>query len=150
MTAIRPATAADIAPLVAMGERFYHRSPFAAAVAYSPDAVANIIAEVMDVGVALVAESGGVVVGGIMGICRAPWFSDDLCAIEMAWWVDDAARGTTGVRLHRAFEQWAQGQGAAAVVLSDLVLADTAPAGPLYDRLGYACAERSHIRRLVA
>lgn len=150
MTAIRPATAADIGPLVEMGERFYHRSPFAAAVAYSPEDVANIIAEVMDAGVVLVAESAGELVGGIMGICRPPWFSADPCAIEMAWWVDDAARGTVGLRLHRAFEAWARDQGAAAVVLSDLVLADTAPAGPLYDRLGYACAERSHIRRLVA
>lgn len=148
---IRPAIEADIAELVALGERFFAASPFADFAPYDRGAVRALVEGAMRDGVVLVALDGAAIVGGIMGVLRGPWFAPSApCAIELAWWVDPHARGTAGVRLYRAFESWAHEQGAIAVVMSDLVVGGDSPAAMLYDRLGYTLAERSHVKRLAA
>lgn len=150
--AIRHATAADLTPLVALGSRFFEASPFATIAAFDAAAVRALVEQAMAGGVVLVAtDDDGAVVGGIMGTITGPWFAPTVpCAVEVAWWVDEHARGMVGIRLYRAFEAWAREQGARAVVMSDLVTGGEAPAGVLYNRLGYTLAERSHIKRLAA
>lgn len=149
--AIRPAIPADVPELVALGARFFAASPFAEVAPYDPGAVRALVEGAMHDGVVLVALDDVAVVGGIMGVLRGPWFAPSApCAVELAWWVDEAARGSVGVRLYRAFEAWAREHGAVAVVMSDLVVGGDAPAAALYARLGYTLAERSHIKRLAA
>lgn len=148
---IRHATADDLDALVALGERFHAASPFATVAAYEPDAVRALVAEAMRVGVVLVAAEDGAIVGGLMGVRQGPWFAPSApCAVELAWWVDEPARGTAGVRLYRAFEVWAREQGVSAVVMSDLVVNGEPSTGALFDRLGYTMTERSHIKRIAA
>lgn len=148
---VRRAIPADVDQLVELGARFFEASPFSEVAAYDSGAVRALVEGAMRDGVVLVALDGVSVVGGIMGVLRGPWFAPSApCAIELAWWVDEHARGTAGVRLYRAFEAWALEQGALAMVMSDLVVGGETPAAALYERLGYTLAERSHIKRLAA
>lgn len=152
MCQIRPATHDDLDAMVAMGERFFAFSRFADFAVFDRDvaraSIANLTA--LDGGIALVAVVGGEIVGGIIGVLAPLWFApSQLSATEFAWWVSEEHRGgTTGIKLLRAFEQWAKDKGAAMVSMSDLVIEGATPAGRLFEKLGYTVVERSHVKKV--
>lgn len=152
MCQIRPATHDDIDALLAMGEKFFLFSRFAQFANFDRDtARASITALIgAEVGVCLVAVIDGEVVGGIVGALAPLWFAPTcLSATEFAWWVSEEHRGgTAGIKLLRAFEQWAKNKGAAMVSMSDLVIEGATPAGRLFEKLGYTVIERSHVKKV--
>lgn len=148
---IRPATDDDTDTLIALGERFFAFSRFAEIVPFAADGARAALRKFMDTGVVLVAEApDGRVAGGIVGVMTQVWFNPCArLAAELAWWVDTEFRGTSaGVKLARAFEQWARDNGAAAVSMSDLVIEGETPAGRLFEKLGYRVVERCQVRSL--
>ena len=119
---------------------------------FDPERLAGSLRGLLDMplGLVLVAEHDGEIVGGLMGLLTPLWFNQSATvASEVAWWVDPQYRGgAAGVRLLYTFEAWAKERGAAAVCLSDLVLDGEQPAGSLIDKLGYTLVERSHVKVL--
>ncbi|MBP6203361.1 MAG: GNAT family N-acetyltransferase [Azonexus sp.] len=149
MSTIRAATPDDIDTLVEMGREFFASAPYSRFIAYDPDSIRDAVIGMVQFGCALVAEAGGQIVGFIVGHMAPTWFNrSQWVATEFAWWVAPDHRGSTaGVRLLQAFEAWGVSRGAVAVVMSDLILDDGgAPAGRIFDRLGYAVVERSHAK----
>ena len=143
---VRPATEADLDQLVKMGERFagWAHQPFDA------DKVRDVLlgAITKPEQVVLVYERSGTIEGGIMGIVYPPWTSNAvLWAVELAWWVDPARRGSAGIRLLQAFEVWAQEHGAVSVSMSAFASLHST-AGPLLTRMGYRPTEHVYMRDL--
>lgn len=145
MATIRPATDADVPALVALGQRFLAWSPYAS-LAVTDEALASAIRRVMATGFAMVADDAGDPFGALLGVLSSPWVDDSKrIAVELAWWVEPEHRGSTAaVRLLREFQAWAKANGADGVTLSDLVVNGDAPAGELFNRLGFRMTERSH------
>lgn len=131
--------------MLRLASRFVARSPFARFVCYDPEIARDSILALVDRGAAFVMVVGDEIVGAIIGSVTVPWFSRDLIAAELGWWVDPDHRGH-GNELRRQFEEWAKAMKAEVVVMSDVVLDDATPAGTLYERAGYEMVERSWIK----
>lgn len=157
MCTIRPARSEDLDALADMGAQFFAYSAFAKAVPYDRDAARAAIASyaapgtmlTAPSGVVLVAEADGEIVGGLVGFIGPMWFNPSArIATELAWWVAESHRGgTAAIKLYRAFEAWADEQGADVIVMSDLVIDGETPAARLFEKLGYATVERAHIKQ---
>jgi GNAT superfamily N-acetyltransferase len=142
---VRRASLLDTDGVLALTTRFVQRSPHAQFVCYDPEVAREALLGMLDRGAVFVLESGERILGAIAGVLSPLWFSRDVVAVELGWWVDADARGH-GEQLRREFEHWAREQGAEAVCMSDVVLDDATPAGTLYERAGYAMVERSWIK----
>ena len=143
---IRPACEADLDQLVAMGAQFaaWAGQPFDA------DKVRDVLlgAVTKPEQVVLVYDRAGTIEGGIMGFVYPPWTSNAvLWAVELAWWVDPAKRGSAGVRLLQAFEEWAQQRGAVSVSMSCFASLNST-AAPLLTRTGYRPTEHTYMKDL--
>ena len=146
---IRPATDDDLDALVALGHRFFAFSRFADFVKFDASAARASLSRLKESGLVLVAEAAdGQIAGGIAGLLAPVWFNPSACmAAELGWWVDAAYRGSSaGVKLAKAFEQWAREHGAVAVSMSDLVISGATPAGQLFEKLGYRVVERCQVK----
>ena len=150
MSTVRKATTNDIAALSAMGEKFLAYSEYGSIAPVAGADLGRGIARFVEGGFAYVAEIDGKVVGALLGIMSPVWFAPEIrYAIEIAWWVNEEARGgRAAFRLLNAFEAWARDNGARAVVLSDLVINGETPVGKIVERLGYRMVERSHLKEL--
>lgn len=150
MSHVRHATPDDLDSIVAMGAEFFAFSAFSPFVQFDPDSTRRSLEALIQHGIVLVAEVDGVVVGGLAGTLTTLWFNQGAkVAAELGWWVSPAHRGgSAGIKLLRRFEQWAQEQGAMLISMSDLVVDGEAPAGRLFDKLGYTVVERSHAKKV--
>lgn len=139
-TAIRPATEADIPRLVAMGERFISETAYRDRITNSPDAMWTLAERLLGGGedaTILVAERDGAVIGMIGLVAFAHHISGERFVGEVCWWVDPEARGSAGVRLLKAAEQWARERGAVALQM----IAPTEHVAGIYQALGYTPVE---------
>lgn len=128
LTALRMATLSDLPALVAMGRRFHEakqkRYPFRA------DSTEAFFSKMLSVGIVFIAEDG-FLVGFAAG---EPSNGRYVVAHEVFWW----SEGRSGIRLRKAFEQWAKEMGCDEVQFSH-------PEGEsvvsrLLERAGYAPA----------
>ena len=157
MCTIRPAEPNDVDTLVRMGEDFFAFSAFSRFADYDPQSVGGLLMGIIESQrtlltgnpmTVLVAEVDGKIVGGIVGVLTQLWFNNACkVASELAWWVaPEHRRGRTALKLYQAFEAWAKEQGAAHIVMSDLVVEGETPAAKLFEKLGYAIVERAHMK----
>lgn len=127
---IRQATLEDAPFITEMGMRFVEA-------AGKPEARF----EEMEAFVRGVIPMGGAFVSGagmIVGVLAPLYYRPDyLEAHEVAWWAEDSS----GLRLLRAFEDWAEAQGAREIVMSTLPDFTRDAAGRLLQRRGYAFRE---------
>lgn len=147
---IRPATAEDVPRLAEMGRDFFAFSAFGEFADYDQSSASRSIQALRASGCVFVAVDGREIVGALIGTIAPLWFDDGArIASELAWWVNESHRHTAaGLRLYRAFEDWAGDQQASAIVMSDLVVrGGDMPAARTFERLGYTTIERSHIKR---
>ena len=143
---IRPATAADTEALVALGLASIRESVYAAHVAENPAQIGRVVAYLLAQPTAtiLVAERDDQVIG-MIGLMVVPHlWSGVLTAGELTFYVSPDHRGSTGIRLLHAAEQWAREAGAVAIQM----VAPTARAGQLYERLHYTAIESSYQKRI--
>lgn len=135
---IREATEADIPAIVEMGRAFNaaSRSPVEYDEEQAAEAARGLIA--LPDGVVLVSEKG--MIGGAIAPAyfNAAW----RMAVELFWWSEDRQ----GIRLLRAFEDWAREHGANEVRMTTLA----SIAGPerILKRRGYSPAEISYTRAI--
>lgn len=130
---IRPATAGDVLRIVDMVEALRlavggpvpvdrpHTAQTVAALLSSPDGAVWV-------------SDGGFIAGALTRTIISPV---PICQ-ELGWFATDGS----GLRLLRAFEDWAQERGAALIQLS------TGPTGPDLTRLGYRRAETAWVRSI--
>jgi GNAT superfamily N-acetyltransferase len=150
MMSIRRATVDDADALTRMAMEFIAYTPHGALIDIGRDELRRTVVALLEtkVVVCFVAELEGELVAMFVGAMIPIWFAPNLLmAMELAWWVDKRARGTTlSVRLLRKYEQWARANGARFITMSSLEM-DTGPnVGSMLARLGYAPAETTHLK----
>ena len=130
---IRPATSADIPRILDLIEAL-------AAAVDGPQRVCRIRAGETLAG--LIADPRGVVLvsgGGFNAGCNTQTvISPDPVAVELGWF----ARDRSGLRLLRAFEAWASGQGAVLIKMS----CNGGVAQRILERSGYRAAETAMVK----
>jgi len=146
---VRPAIEADIERIVAMGERFYSLTSYAAVAAFDHVAVCVLADQLLRQGVLLVAEvESGVV--GMVGLVFAPlpFNPSATFAHEVMWWVEPEARGFgVGRALLEAVETACREAGVDAIQMAHLS-SSPREAAAIYERAGYAHTESSYTKRL--
>ena len=149
MAIIRAGTEEDLDQLVELSRRFLNASPYSAFTTVNESRVRNMLLGVLEFGGLFVAVEDERIVGAIAGQILTQWYDSTPVAAELGWWVEPELRGRpSAIGLLRAFERWGAERGAVGVVLSDLLVAGEAPAGELFERLGYEVVERSHFKKL--
>lgn len=131
MARIRLARAADIPRVVGMVESL--RIAVGGPIAVDPSWTARNVAALIAGADSAVWVSGG---GFIAGSLQPTIINPQPIAMEHGWWASDGS----GLRLLRAFEQWAQARGAPLIQLS------TGPEGLDLSRLGYRIVERAWVK----
>lgn len=111
---LRDATRDDIPAIVALGALMHAESPHFRVLTWDGDKVARTVAHLIDSphGLALVAEQGGEIVGGVLALAVEHWGSPDLVACDLALFIRPQSRGgMAGARLLDAYRRWADGLG---------------------------------------
>ena len=128
---VRQATADDLPQLLAIGERFWSISPWAAMGLERDDiAICEYLERAIEGGGCFLSDSGGVIFGFAAPLWASP---SNLIAIEMAWF----GRGE-GRALREAFEDWARSIGCVAVQMSTLGDGSDDETGRKLSTAGYA------------
>lgn len=94
----------------------------------------------------LVIDKDDEVVGGLVGMVTPLFMSNTVVASELAWFVDKDNRGREALKLVRAFEDWAEANGAEWITMADIE--GIANLGKLYGRLGYEVTETAYSKRI--
>lgn len=144
---IREATEDDIPRLVEMGRRFIEESVYKDFMVENPEQMESLIGQILanPQGRILVSENDGKPNGMLALIAFPHYFSGELIAGEIVWWVDPEARaGGTGLKLMRKAEQLAIEMGA---VKMQMVAPDER-IGKLYQHFGYEKVESTYQLKL--
>lgn len=137
---IRAATLADVETLVVVGRIMHAESPAWSRFGFSETKVGATLRQliVSAHGLVLVAEVGGLIVGGIVAHAASHWSCDDLVAYEMALFVlPDHRGGTASARLVKWMSEWAYETGCVAVHVGCSTGVDDERHAQLYEALGY-------------
>lgn len=144
---IRPAVAADVPEIVEMGMRFGKQSTYREHITLSATHLRDLAERliVVEDGTIVVAQGAG---GDLIGMIALHAFehpmSGELVVLELAWWVEPAARGRAGILLLRAAEKWAQSVGASILQM----VAPNAEVEHFYESIGMVPVERTFQRRV--
>ena len=144
---IREATEDDIPRLVEMGRRFIEESPYKEFIASNSEQMESLVGQILanPQGRILLSEKDGIPNGMLALIAFPHYFSGEIIAGELVWWVDPEARaGGTGLKLMRKAEQLATEMGA---VKMQMVAPDER-IGKLYQHFGYKKVESTYQRDL--
>jgi GNAT superfamily N-acetyltransferase len=145
---IRAGTEQDIAAIIRMAREFWKNTAFDEV--YEPEMVACMAQACIDQGLMSVYEHDGAVRGFACGICGPLLASSEVLAgTEMAWWVDEDARGgTAGVKLLRHLEGLAKNVGVKywTMVFMESSMPETVAS--IYKKMGYKKTETSYMRVL--
>lgn len=132
---IRKATIEDIPAIVRMGERLHNESSFSP-ISYCGERVAQAASALISHGFAVMAETDGTVIGGMMGDVLTPWYSTERMGIDYTLYIEPEHRnGILAIRMVRMFEEWCKSMGA--VQIRPGVSTGHMSAGKLYRALGY-------------
>ena len=145
---IREAAETDLDAIAEMGVKFSAYTAYAQHMNPTKEQLFNAFKTLIEIGKIFVAEIDGKVVGFIACLVHPSWFSQTtLIAMEMAWWIEEAHRGgVSGIRLVKAYEEWAKQMGASFICMSDLMSDGNAGLGNMLERLGYSMTERTHMK----
>ena len=146
---MRRATHDDIAALIELGRPFLAAHPVLVGVVITDEQLQGVLANIIEHGVIIVAESiDGSLIGMLAGMVAPMWCAPDIkCAAELAWWMKPGHRhGMTAVRMVRDFEEWAEQQNATHTVMSSIPSLG-GRASALIERLGYAAVETAYVKQ---
>lgn len=141
---VRPATAADLDAIVAMGLRFRAQTAYQRTLPENADQLRTLAERLLttDDSRVFVAEDGGVLVGMIGALVFAHPMSAERLASEVFWWSESPG---VGMRLFYAMHRWAKAQGAVALQM----IAPTEQVERIYQRLGFDRVETLYQRRIA-
>ena len=148
MLTIRRATIDDVEVLTHMSRQFHNFAPHAAMINATDTELEAAIHALMEHGCVFVADLGGVVVAMLGAIINPIWFCPRVkMAHELAWWVNEEARGSrAAILLVKAYEAWAKEQGATVETMSDLMVNTTVER--MLTRMGFQASERTYAKEL--
>lgn len=86
-------------------------------------------------------------VGFIGGLLTKMFFSKDMMASEIFWWVDPQYRTRKSLMLKEAFEFWAKRVGARYIAMSSP--ANDTRVSRFYERTGYENIENAYLKRVA-
>lgn len=133
---IRKATLDDIDVIADMGRDFHSYSPWSH-VPFDREATKDFIGRVIDGGVVFVSD-----VGMIGGVLNPLYFNPShVVAVELFWWASSG-----GVKLMKAFEDWAEEGGAKGLQFSALGDAKSDRMDVLFTRAGYRKVETGYFK----
>ena len=142
---IREATREDIPALLECAKNFHAECPDM----YSCDwsRVAEMLSACIcsDDRCVFVIDVDGKAVGGIVGMLSLLWTSGELVASELAWFTNKEYRGLGGMKLLRAFEDWAESKDADLILVADID--GVTDLSALYARRGYTRTETTYSKR---
>lgn len=135
---IRKATHDDVSMVVDMGSEFHDYSPWRS-VPFDRDATSAFVVNLIDHGVVFVSDGG--MIGGLMN----PLYFNPAFAVgcELFWWAKFDGR-----KLMKAFEEWAQENGARGVQFSSLGDEQSERMAVLFDRAGYSKVETGWFKEI--
>lgn len=143
---VRRAREADKVRALMLAKAFHGAAklPFAFSAAHA-DAIFRASLDQPD-RLCLVLDVAGVVQGVLVAEAGAHPFGPFKVASEIMWWIEPAHRGRAAVRMIAEFETWAKARGCGFAHL--VGLGDDLAVGRLYQRRGYAAAERHFMKPL--
>lgn len=148
---IRRSIITDEPDLIRMGEAFWSETPLSSMSTFNPDYLINFIrgASLEPSASVWVAEESGKVVGAVAGMVYPLFFSGDLVAQEIFWWVDPETRGTeAGKMLYDALADWAKEAGAVALSMIAIENGKAEAVGKIYKKKGFIPTEHAYVRGL--
>ena len=81
---------------------------------------------------------GGEVLGGFFGLISKVYFSEELAARDMAWFVKKSSRGSyAAVMLVHDWERWGKGRGVSKFFLGQSTGVNVEVTRRLYEKMGY-------------
>jgi GNAT superfamily N-acetyltransferase len=98
-------------------------------------------------GVIFVDENGEEIQGTLGGVAYPEINSGELVATEFFWFVAPERRGG-GLRLYRAFEEWARSKGCREIRMAYLIDSMPEKLAKLYRRLGFEPVEVQYVKEL--
>lgn len=149
---IRPARIDDVQAILDLCPEYAKASGFEALAGYDTEAFRRTLeALIRGLGVLLVAESGGRVVGMAGAFVTRWYFSPRIMAQQAILWVKPEHRkGAFGARLVRELEAACIKAGAQAIVMTSLDGLNGGKLGKLYERCGYAPLEQHYVKQVEA
>lgn len=145
---VRHAGARDLHVLAEMGFRFFEAGQLPGK--FRPEAFIGFWKDALstDVGIVLVLEHGGEVVGTLGALVYTDPCTGDKVSQEMFWWVDEAHRGQHSVMLIEAFEYVAHERGAQRLMMSAVTGLKDRALARWYGARGYRPLEHSYVKEV--
>ena len=146
---VRNATDEDIKSIIEMARDFYAHTVYD--IPFDEGSTRENIETSMSYELCFIAEdSEGVEAGFILGVASPFLVNRDhyVCA-ELAWWVMKEYRNTSaGIKLLKALEGGAKEAGCVYIAMMCLENLEPDMIASMYEKMGYAPAERTYFRRL--
>lgn len=143
---IRPAIHSDAEKLIGMGRRFFEASGYEDITTFRPEVFAATLDHVFTNGVLLVADDNGPV-GMAAALVYPFYFSGDMTAQELLWWVDEEHRGIGGHLLDGLIAA-VKAKGAQSLSMISLDKLNPEKVGKMYEKRGFRRSEHSYIKKL--
>lgn len=145
---IRRARPSDLQQVVAMVGHFIQGTQYQRVLRWVPEAVTELADRILQLGVIFVAENEAErLVGMIAGFAVQEPIGQTRLLDELAWWVEiDYRNGSTGPKLLREWERWAQAEGLEAIRM--ISPASSPEVGAYYAKRGYFPVETAWLKRL--
>lgn len=143
---IREASPSDAPRIIEMGRKFLHEGPYRDQLEDNPEQVHKLIDWLFTQPAAkiLVYEDEWEVQGVLCFVLFPHYFSGELCANELIWYVEEGHRGKGSLELLWAAETLAYQMGAVRMQLT----APTPEVGEIYKRCKYALVEVGYQAKL--
>lgn len=139
MTDLRMAVLSDLPQLLGLAHVMHTESRYRDR-PLSESRVADLIASLINSpdGVVLVADDGGRIVGGVVGVVADDWFAVCRVAYEYAVFLDPGARGgRLALRIVQAFQREAKARGASRVEMGITTGVHPERTARLYEHCGF-------------
>lgn len=141
----------DLPDLISFAKNFHQASPYRTmkfSLEKTREGYRNIIRTGGLNSVILVAHRDDKPIGMIVAMCASPVWSNDLMAMEVAWWIEPKHRGTRhSLLLLEAYEAWAKRVGCQITQLA--YLEEDMKLNEFYKRRGYRRVETSFIKGVL-
>lgn len=142
---IREATHNDLDIVVKLGLSFFNEAKTELTPKFSEEKAIAVICNMIDNGdcILYVAEHDGVIVGMIGAMISEHWFSEEIIAQELFWYVLPEHRGF-GIELLDMLEIKAKELGVSKIAMVDLD--GKSPISTILRRRGYSVHEKSYVK----
>jgi GNAT superfamily N-acetyltransferase len=146
---LRLATASDLPRLEECALEFYKSSEFLNT--FDIVRFSELWAGLLETGAGVIFiledPDSGAIAGTIGGVHYKEPYSTELIATEFFWFVRDGKRGG-GIRLYKAFEDWARDRGCSQIRMVHLIDSMPKKLEQVYQRFGYRAAEVHYTKGL--